>query len=99
MSFKERFENWDKWPRLCLVVIILVTVVVSAGLFYFLSKDIEMNIQELPKNTMKETIRSLTAPNLGESISEEVQESLLAPSDSEVLENKEEILKSLSAPK
>jgi len=99
MNFKEEFKNLDKKSLLCLGAIILVTVLVFVGLFYFLSKDQQINVQEPPKNTMKDVIKSLTAPSLGESISEEIQENLSAPSESDLLENKEEILKNLTAPK
>lgn len=46
MNFKEEFKNLDKKSLLCLGAIILVTVLVFVGLSYFLSKDIEMEIED-----------------------------------------------------
>lgn len=98
MNFKETFKNIDKKSLMALGAIILVTVIVFVGLLYFLSKDQQVSVQELPKNTMKEAIRSLTAPNLGKPISEETQDGLSTSSELDLLENKEEILNNLTAP-
>ena len=98
MSLKEKFQNIDKKSLLCLGAIILITVIVFVGLLYFLSKDRQVDVQEPPRDTMKETIKSLTAPKLGKPISEETQEGLSASSESDPLENKEEVLNNLTAP-
>ena len=95
MDFKEKFNNLDKRSFLPLAIIVLVAVVVAVALFYFLSRDEQITVQEPPENPIGELIKSVTAPGPGEPISEETLEQISAPSD---LKASEDDLKSVTAP-
>ena len=99
MSFREQTQNLDKRSLLYLGITVLVAVVVFVGLYYYFSKPPEIIIQEQPKSEMRKVIKSLTAPKLGEPISEKIHEDLSVSSESDPLENKEKILNNLTAPK
>ena len=101
IKFERGFIRPDKKSLLILGVIILIAVLVGTGLFYYLSREPEITIQESSEDQMREIIKSLTAPESGKPISEEVQEDLSTPLNNSAPSNEEEenILKSLTVPK
>jgi len=100
IKFERGFIKPDKKSLLILGVILLIAILVGIGLFYYFSQEPEITVQEPPEDPMKAMLTSLTAPDPGEPISEELQESLSSPSNTSVPSNEEEenILKSLTAP-
>ncbi len=91
----------DKKSLQYLGIIIIIAILVCIGYFYYLkyTKIEERQEEEQPAGkTVEEILQSLTAPELGEPISEELQESLSASDGSESSEDTENILKSLTAP-
>ncbi len=98
------FKKPDKKSLSRLGIVIAAAILVCVGSFYFLSRIPEIEEkqgQEGPKS-MKEIIKSLSAPvGEAEPVSEEVQESISIPSgagDGEP-EVSEDILENLSVPK
>jgi hypothetical protein len=100
IKFERGFIKPDKKSLLILGIIFLIAVLVLIGLFYYFSREPEITTQESPEDSIRAILRSLSASDPGEPISEEMQESL--SSSSNVLipssEEEEDILKSLTAP-
>ena len=91
-------KKLDKKSLQYLGIIIIIAIVVCIGLFYYFSKEQEITVQEPSENPMREILKSLSASEPGEPISEELQEGLSASDASELSEDTEDILKSLTAP-
>jgi len=102
IKYERGFIKPDKNSLILLGIILVSAILVGIGLFYYFKKGPEIIIQGPPEDPMKAVIRSLTAPDEGEStpISEEAQESLSSRSNTSAPSNEEEenILKNLTAP-
>lgn len=104
MDLKIKYERGlikpDKNSLILLGIVLLLTILVGIGLFYYLKKEPEITIQEPPEDPMKEIIKSLSGSSPGELISEELQESLSGSSiSSSSEEEKQKIIESLTGTK
>ena len=100
IKYEKGFIKPDKNSLILLGIILVLAILVGIGLFYYFKKEPEITIQGPPEDPMKAILRSLSAPDLGKPISEELQESLSASSGPESdPEGSGDILKSLTAPK
>ena len=100
IKYEKGFIKPDKDSLILLGIILVLAILVGIGLFYYLKKQPEITIQGPFEDPLNAILRSLSAPDSGKPISEEIQESLSSPSNASASSGEEEenILKSLTAP-
>lgn len=79
IKYEKGFIKPDKDSLILLGIILVLAILVGIGLFYYFKKQPEITIQELPKDRIKEILKTLgtSAPGVeGREISEEELDNL-----------------------